>query len=55
MFEADELCDRIAVIAGGRIVALGTPADLKKRVATGTVVEIEVFGVPDAVVAEYGP
>ena len=29
MFEADELCDRIAVIAGGRIVAEGTPADLK--------------------------
>ena len=25
MFEADELCDRIAVIAGGRIVAEGTP------------------------------
>ena len=25
MFEADELCDRIAVIAGGRIVATGTP------------------------------
>jgi ABC-2 type transport system ATP-binding protein len=26
MFEADELCDRIAVIAGGEIVANGTPA-----------------------------
>jgi len=25
MFEADELCDRIAVIAGGQIVATGTP------------------------------
>ena len=25
MFEADELCDRIAVITGGRIVATGTP------------------------------
>ena len=31
MFEADELCDRIAVIAGGRIVAEGTPADLKSQ------------------------
>ena len=31
MFEADELCDRIAVIAGGRIVAEGTPAELKTR------------------------
>jgi ABC-2 type transport system ATP-binding protein len=44
MFEADELCDRIAVIAGGRIVAEGTPADLKSQVGEGTVVEVEVFG-----------
>src|ERR671934_692932 len=29
MFEADALCDRLAVIAKGRIVAEGTPADLK--------------------------
>ena len=36
MFEADELCDRIAVITGGRIVATGTPAELKARVDEGT-------------------
>ena len=29
MFEADELCDRIAVVARGEIVAEGTPRDLK--------------------------
>jgi ABC-2 type transport system ATP-binding protein len=51
MFEADEMCDRIAVIAKGQIVASGTPGDLKQRVGGGTVVEIEVFGVPDGVVA----
>jgi len=50
MFEADELCDRIAVIAGGRIVASGTPAQLKQRVSGGGVVEVEVFGIPDGVV-----
>jgi ABC-2 type transport system ATP-binding protein len=44
MFEADELCDRIAVIADGRIVAEGTPAELKSRVGEGSVVEVEVFG-----------
>jgi ABC-2 type transport system ATP-binding protein len=44
MFEADELCDRIAVIADGRIVAEGTPADLKSRVGEGSVVEVELFG-----------
>jgi ABC-2 type transport system ATP-binding protein len=50
MFEADTLCDRIAVISGGTIVAEGTPRDLKKIVADRTVVEIEAFGVlPDAI------
>src|SRR5213075_2591533 len=43
MFEADALCDRIAVINKGVIVAEGTPAALKALVADGTVVEIETF------------
>ncbi|MGH3143487.1 MAG: DUF4162 domain-containing protein, partial [Gaiellales bacterium] len=47
MFEADALCDRIAVINRGEIVAQGTPADLKREVAQGTVVEVEVFGIPE--------
>jgi ABC-2 type transport system ATP-binding protein len=47
MFEADELCDRIAVIADGRIVAEGTPADLKARVGEGSVVEVEMFGAAE--------
>ena len=46
MFEADQLCDRIAVIAKGRIVGEGTPQELKSRVADGNVVEIEIYGVP---------
>jgi ABC-2 type transport system ATP-binding protein len=46
MFEADALCDRIAVIADGRIVGEGTPAELKRLVATGSIVEIETFGIP---------
>jgi ABC-2 type transport system ATP-binding protein len=45
MFEADALCDRIAVIARGRIVGEGTPAELKRRVTDGRVTEIDVFGV----------
>ena len=49
MLEADELCDRLAVIANGRIVAEGTSADLKKKVNTGTVLEVAVFGLPDGV------
>ncbi len=50
MFEADALCDRIAVINRGEIVAQGTPADLKRDVAQGTVVEVEVFGLPERTV-----
>ena len=45
MFEADELCDRIAVIREGEIVAEGTPVVLKQRVSTGQVLEVETFGV----------
>ncbi|HEY5984789.1 MAG TPA: DUF4162 domain-containing protein, partial [Streptosporangiaceae bacterium] len=47
MFEADELCDRIAVISSGEILAQGTPQDLKQRVSTGRVVEVEAFGATD--------
>jgi ABC-2 type transport system ATP-binding protein len=50
MFEADALCGRIAVINRGEIVAQGTPADLKRDVAQGTVVEVEVFGIPERTV-----
>jgi ABC-2 type transport system ATP-binding protein len=49
MFEADELCQRIAVITGGRIVAHGTPSDLKSAVADRAVIEIETFGVGEEV------
>jgi ABC-2 type transport system ATP-binding protein len=47
MFEADALCDRIAVIARGKIVADGTPRELKSRVAEGSVIEIEAYGVQE--------
>jgi ABC-2 type transport system ATP-binding protein len=50
MFEADALCDRIAVIANGELVAHGTPADLKAGVEEGAVVEVEIFGIPEGTV-----
>jgi ABC-2 type transport system ATP-binding protein len=50
MFEADELCDRIAVIRQGEIVAEGTPAELKGLVSSGRVLEVETFGVSDEAV-----
>ena len=47
MFEADDLCQRIAVITQGNIVALDTPSELKKLVQDLSVIELEVFGVPE--------
>ena len=41
--EADALCDRILVIDHGKIVAEGTPDELKRRIS-GDVVVIEVAG-----------
>lgn len=47
MYEADELCDRIAIMNKGRIIALDTPANLKKAVMQpgqkGTVSLEEVY------------
>ena len=52
MFEADSLCDRVAVIDKGLIVALDTPSALKKHVRDLSVVEIETFGIASKVVDE---
>jgi ABC-2 type transport system ATP-binding protein len=41
MEEAEQLCDRIAVIASGRIVATGTPRDLMARTHAAMQVAIE--------------
>ncbi len=41
--EADALCDRVAIIDHGTVVALGTPAELKREIA-GDVVIVGVAG-----------
>jgi ABC-2 type transport system ATP-binding protein len=42
MAEADELCERIAIVDHGRILALGTPDELKRRVQRESVFRLEV-------------
>ncbi len=50
MFEADALCDRIAVIDRGAIVALDTPGGLKTHVRDLNVVEVETFGASESAI-----
>jgi ABC-2 type transport system ATP-binding protein len=44
MHEADELCDRVALINKGRIIALDMPVNLKKRLKSKASFEIELVG-----------
>jgi ABC-2 type transport system ATP-binding protein len=42
MAEAEELCDRIAIIDRGRLVAMDTPAALKQRISGDALVDLRV-------------
>jgi ABC-2 type transport system ATP-binding protein len=42
MAEADELCERIAIVDHGRILAIGTPDELKRRVQRESIFRIEL-------------
>ena len=44
MEEADQLCDRVAIMDHGRILALDTPAALKQTVGADTVVTVKTTG-----------
>ena len=42
MAEADELCDRIAIVDHGKILAIGSPDELKKRVQRESIFRLEL-------------
>ena len=44
MEEADQLCDRVAIMDHGRVLALDTPENLKKLIGADTLVSIKVAG-----------
>jgi ABC-2 type transport system ATP-binding protein len=48
MEEADQLCDRVAIMDHGRILALDTPDALKQSVGADTIVTVKADGDPDA-------
>jgi len=56
MVEADQLCDRIGIIDRGKIVALDTPANLKKVVSgtDATVLEFEIPNLGPTLMAALG-
>jgi ABC-2 type transport system ATP-binding protein len=46
MEEADRLCQRVAIMDHGRILALDTPAQLKQSVGADTIVTVRTTGDP---------
>jgi ABC-2 type transport system ATP-binding protein len=53
MEEADQLCDRVAIMDHGRILALDTPAELKRGVEADTIVTVKSDGDPEALAAAF--
>jgi ABC-2 type transport system ATP-binding protein len=47
MDEADRLCDRIAIVDHGQMVALDTPAKLKASVPGSNVIEVQFANIPE--------
>ena len=52
MAEAEELCQRIAIINKGRIVALDSPDALKRRISGDSVIEATVLAVQSQVLLD---
>jgi ABC-2 type transport system ATP-binding protein len=50
MEEADQLCDRIAIVDQGRLLAIDTPARLKARAPGGTLIDLVLDGADETLV-----
>jgi ABC-2 type transport system ATP-binding protein len=51
MEEADQLCGRVAIMDHGKILALDTPAQLKRGVGADTIVTVKAVGEPEGLAA----
>ena len=40
--EADQLCNRIGIIDHGKLIALGTPTELRQKIGAGNMIEVSV-------------
>jgi len=54
MEEADQLCERVAIVDQGKLLAVDTPAALKRRAPGGTLIEITIDGDAAALAAAAG-
>ena len=53
MEEADKLCDRVAIMDHGRILALDTPSELKRSVGADTIVTVKSDADPEALAGAF--
>ncbi len=53
MEEADALCSRVSIVDHGRIIALGTPAELKRSIPGGYVVRLHLAAAPPPLLASF--
>ncbi len=54
MEEAEMLCGRVAIIDAGKIIAMGSPAELKAGVAGNDIVTLRLGGLTDDITAAMG-
>jgi ABC-2 type transport system ATP-binding protein len=52
MDEADALCERLAIIDHGKIIAQGTPSELKSSIPGGYLLRLRFDHVPEALVGQ---
>jgi len=48
MYEADEICDRVAIVNKGKLAAMDTPANLKKITENTSVIELQLAQKDDS-------
>jgi len=53
MEEADELCNRVAIIDYGKIIVEDSPSRLKEKAGKGDVVEMEFEGKPETAIKKF--
>jgi ABC-2 type transport system ATP-binding protein len=54
MVEADELCDRVAIINAGKVLACDSPANLKKRLQREAIFHLDVSPLRNGALSVFG-